>query len=164
MSPRREYALALGLLALGAFLLLVALTKSWTIDTVALLEGVTPSRSRTVSGASVAPAAAAAAWIALAGIAGLVATRSWGRTLVGLVLVLAAVAGILSALRAWTAPWAPVAIVGLVCPLVAGLLAIIHGRRWPVLGSRYERQAEPRQEADERATWDALDRGEDPTA
>lgn len=164
MSARREYALTLALLALGSFLLLIALSKSWTVESVALLDGVTPSRDRAMSGATVVPAATAAAWISFAGIAGVIATRSWGRILVGVVLVLASVAGVLAVVGAWTPPWAPIALVGLIATGVAGILAIAHGGRWPALGSRYERAAPAPDAADERATWDALDRGEDPTA
>ena len=163
MSSRREYALALALLALGAFLLLIALSKSWSVADAALLDGVTPSRARAVSGASVAPAAAAAAWIAFAGIAGVIATRAWGRVLVGVVLLLSAAAGAVSVVDAWTTPWAPIALAGLAAAGAAGLLAVVHGRRWPALGTRYERTPAVDGAADERAVWDALDRGEDPT-
>ncbi len=68
--------------------------------------------------------------------------------------------------------------------LAVGLLTILRGRRWPVMGSRYERRtrpvearsesdppvadpaatADPSQPVSEAAIWTALDRGEDPTA
>lgn len=160
----RGLAIAISLLAVGSFLLLIALSKAWTVAPAALLDGVTPSRERAVSGATVAPAATAAAWIGFAGIAGLIATRSWGRIIVGAIVALSAVAGIVSAAGEWTTPWAPIAVAGLIATGSAGVLAMARGSRWPGLGSRYERSTPQVQGADERATWDALDRGEDPTA
>lgn len=57
--------------------------------------------------------------------------------------------------------------------LAAGLLAAVRGPSWPAMGARYERpdragepgsRAEPSEEApNARETWDALDRGHDPT-
>lgn len=156
--------MAIVLLTVGSFLLLIALSKSWAVAPTALLDGVTPSRERVMSGAAVAPAATAAAWIGFAGIAGIIATRSWGRIVVGVIVAVAALAGIVSAIAAWTMPWAPIAVAGLALTGSAGVLTVLRGARWPGLGSRYERSAPQAQGADDRATWDALDRGEDPTA
>ncbi|MFP5371249.1 MAG: TIGR02234 family membrane protein, partial [Actinomycetes bacterium] len=56
---------------------------------------------------------------------------------------------------------------------LAGLLVVVRGRRWPAMGERYERRATPggtatvRPRTDEdraQLAWQALDRGEDPTA
>ncbi len=50
--------------------------------------------------------------------------------------------------------------------LLAGLLTLVRGRSWAGLGARYEAPAaRPVVEAPtDKGTWDALDRGEDPTA
>ncbi|WP_344096598.1 TIGR02234 family membrane protein [Streptomyces stramineus] len=69
---------------------------------------------------------------------------------------------------AW--PW--VALAGGVLILIAGLLALRHGRHWPAMSSRYERDGTPRPRRARAAApdpdrpeelWKALDRGEDPT-
>jgi uncharacterized membrane protein (TIGR02234 family) len=66
-------------------------------------------------------------------------------------------------------PWVWVALAGAVLVVLAGLLVVVRGRRWPGLSSRYERPApeavivaaEP---VTDKGVWDALDRGDDPTA
>jgi uncharacterized membrane protein (TIGR02234 family) len=53
--------------------------------------------------------------------------------------------------------------------VAGGLLTIGRGRGWPAMGARYERRAPPAPTGtgdaarDGMATWDAIDRGEDPT-
>lgn len=69
---------------------------------------------------------------------------------------------------AW--PW--VALVGSLLLVAAGLLAVRYGRGWPAMGSRYEAPTRktPARNPATGATgtpsdlWQALDRGEDPTA
>lgn len=166
MNPRRIFGFTLLLLGLGAFALLISLSKEWAVEPAALLEGVTPSRAQSISGTTAAPAAAAAAWIGFAAIAGVIATRSWGRIIVGVIVTLAALAGGYAVLGAWAGAWSVVAMLGLVALLVAGLSAVVWGRGWPQLGRRYERKAaEPGVEVAPTplSDWEALDRGEDPT-
>ena len=48
----------------------------------------------------------------------------------------------------------------------AGALTVLRGRSWPGLGQRYDAPAPrpvPEGPPTERALWEALDRGEDPT-
>ncbi|MGA8116137.1 MAG: Trp biosynthesis-associated membrane protein, partial [Actinocatenispora sp.] len=56
---------------------------------------------------------------------------------------------------------------GLVIAAVGGL-TLRSGRRWPTMGSRYERgiaaPARVTAEDDPSTVWDALDSGDDPTA
>jgi uncharacterized membrane protein (TIGR02234 family) len=78
------------------------------------------------------------------------------------------------------AGWPALALVAGVLGVLAGLLIVLRGRRWPGMGRRYERTrtagqpaagpdapARPaRPETDEdrhQAAWKALDRGDDPT-
>lgn len=78
-----------------------------------------------------------------------------------------------SAADVTTSPgWAvAVAVAGLLVA-AAGALVTVHGPGWPSMGARYERTgSRPRREPaarkpaeGNRATWDALDRGDDPTA
>ena len=75
-----------------------------------------------------------------------------------------------------SAGWPVVAVAAGVLGLAAGLLVILRGRQWPAMGRRYERpgddgaaapRAAARPRTDEeraQAAWQALDRGEDPTA
>jgi uncharacterized membrane protein (TIGR02234 family) len=68
--------------------------------------------------------------------------------------------------------WPLVAVAAGVVGVAAASLVVLRGRRWPAMGRRYERQgddgaAPPRPRTDEeraQAAWQALDRGEDPTA
>ena len=64
-----------------------------------------------------------------------------------------------------TVPWRPVAVVGALVILAAGLLVAWRGSGWPVMSSRYTRPAEPgrRTPADSASLWEALSRGNDPT-
>ena len=71
---------------------------------------------------------------------------------------------------AW--PWATAA--GGLLLTLAGLLTVVRGPSWPALGQRYEAPATPAPTAPasqeptgpltEKGLWEALDRGEDPTA
>lgn len=58
------------------------------------------------------------------------------------------------------------AVVGGALLLLVGGLAAVRGHRWPAMGSRYERPESSEQAATsgDRRLWEALDRGEDPTA
>lgn len=65
--------------------------------------------------------------------------------------------------------WLAVCVVGGLVLLAAGALTVVRGPRWAALSRRYDAPAattapEPSAEAGERAVWEALDRGEDPTA
>ncbi|SDU75609.1 TIGR02234 family membrane protein [Jiangella alkaliphila] len=70
--------------------------------------------------------------------------------------------------------WAVAVVLAGLLVTVAGLLVAVRGPSWPSMGARYERSggrgrrpaAEPAKKPAEgnRATWDALDRGDDPTS
>ena len=71
----------------------------------------------------------------------------------------------LQTLVAHTAPvW--VCLVGALLVVVGGALTAVRGRRWAGLGSSYEPPGAPPSSAPptDKAVWDALDRGDDPTA
>ena len=63
-----------------------------------------------------------------------------------------------------TAWWLPAALGGALVAL-GGLLALLHGSRWPVMGRRYDRDRTATGGPDGRSesAWDLLDRGVDPT-
>jgi len=62
-------------------------------------------------------------------------------------------------------PWRPLAAVGGLAVLAAGIVVAWRGSRWPVMSSRYGRtgRAEPRPVADSATLWESLSRGVDPT-
>jgi uncharacterized membrane protein (TIGR02234 family) len=66
--------------------------------------------------------------------------------------------------------WPFVTAAGGLLLLAAGLLTVAAGRSWPALGQRYEAPAAeaapqaPSEQLTEKGLWEALDRGEDPTA
>jgi hypothetical protein len=177
----RGLAIAFVLCAAGAGLALWAVTQPWG---VALVHRVTPLPpvSQTILGREAAPISTALALVALAGALALLALKRIGRTILGVLLALCglgilidAVAGLTgSALRpasssatVTVAPmWAVLAIGGGVLVLVGGLWIALRAGTW-TSSARYELPtAKPRVTAGvatDAETWDALDRGEDPT-
>lgn len=92
--------------------------------------------------------------VALAGIVGIVATRTWGRVAVGIALVLAGAAAAVTT--------RVLAVGGGAILCATGVLVALRGPRWSALGARYDAPSErPVTDTD---LWDALDRGDDPTA
>ncbi len=185
MTARREYGIAMvGLLA-GAGLLLLAYGLTWATAEVPILAGVDDSvQMRDFSGRDLFPAAAVAGWVGLAAVAGIVATRSWGRVGVAVLATLAGVAGAaggvifgfmprmvvddaVSALQGAetyvmsspTQAWIVAVVCGLIVAIAGGWTAI-RGRRWPSLGSRYDRAPAA---ASRPSDWEAQDLGQDPT-
>ncbi len=75
-----------------------------------------------------------------------------------------ALAGVAAALVAvGTTPTRGTALAGAVLVGLGGLLVALRARRWPQPRGRYEARP-PRSTGTPRDAWDALDRGEDPTA
>jgi uncharacterized membrane protein (TIGR02234 family) len=62
-------------------------------------------------------------------------------------------------------PWRPLAAVGGLAVLVAGILVTWRGPRWPAMSSRYSRtgRGSPQPVADTATLWESLSRGVDPT-
>lgn len=190
----RVYIGALVALALGALAILVGYGATWAVVTAPLMAGDgAPTSIVELTGRELAPLGAAMGWVALAGIAGLLATSRWGRRVVGALLVVAGgVAGVTAFTFALTdvaagggafveaalgarglgsatqvtitAWWIP-GLLGGLAVLVVGMLALLLGGRLPTLSRRYDRSAGAGSRATGQvAMWDALDRGEDPTA
>jgi uncharacterized membrane protein (TIGR02234 family) len=185
----RSYRAALALLAVGAVLLLVGFGRTWV--TAVVRDAGLPTVTVELTGRDLAPAGAAMAVVALAGLAALVATRRVGRMLTGLVLALAGLIAVGSALRygAWsgstmalvadragvaasdattsttTTLWWVVAAVGGALVLTAGALSLVASSTWTTLGGRYERRSstQPAPKAAAASAWDQLDAGLDPT-
>ncbi len=175
VAGRRAYATSLLLLAGGGALLLVAYGLTWATADVPLIDGAVDTlRARQYAGRDLLPAAAMSGWIALAAVAGIVATRSWGRQAIGLVALVAGLVGALGGMAFAMDPgrfadeaasievgpgWLVAVVAGLVVTF-AGAMTVIRGRQWPTMGVRYERRPRTAQVTSD---WEALDLGQDPT-
>jgi uncharacterized membrane protein (TIGR02234 family) len=191
MNARRELLTAVVLAAAGATLALVAAGRPWAH--AAVVEGplrftVSPS------GRAVAPPLAALAIAGLAGSVAVLAARRFGRLLTGAVLLLAgtgmAVSSLYAAATLETAvrpeagravgqreaapssvdatAWPALAALGGLLTAGSGALTLVRGRRWPGMSERYEPSSPARGPGEPArgpgGMWDALDRGDDPTA
>lgn len=192
MNQKRQVALVvLGCLA-GAGLALFAATRTWVVEVVARPAPLPPHRTPH-SGAQLLAWLPALAVAALAGSGALLATRRAGRTVIGVLLAVSglgvAIGGGygLVAVDGVSPAWPALCVLGGLVVAAAGALAVSRGRSWTGLGSRYDRpqrthhRPSPRQEPvsglgpplppesgsprmSGKDLWDALDRGEDPTA
>ncbi|MER6430573.1 TIGR02234 family membrane protein [Streptomyces sp900105245] len=191
-SGRRSLAAALLFGALGAAVTLLATRQRGGEGTATVAGGAFPL---TVKGSDVTGVPAALAIVGLAALVAVFAVRRAGRLLVSALLALSG-AGIVAAALVSASDtsvldekaaqasgdtsatvaalshtgWPYVAAVGGALILLAGLLALRFGSRWPAMSGRYERGGDrPRRTArpvdPERPEeiWKALDRGEDPT-
>jgi hypothetical protein len=119
------------------------------------------------TGAAVAPSLTGVALLALAGVAGVLATGGVVRRVVGGLLAVAGTAQAVAA--AWTLGGGSVvgpllAAAGGVVLLAAGVLVVLREQRLPRFGARYAAAGDRRAARDpDRAAWEALDAGEDPT-
>jgi hypothetical protein len=141
---------ALGLVVLGAALALVGASRSTGAP-----PGV-PAAPGTTTGSG---SATALALVALAGAGAILLVRTWARVTLAAVLVAVAVGLVATGLT--PTRWAP--LVGGVLVGLGAAGVIVRARHWPQPRSRYDAPAGARAAAP-RDTWDALDRGEDPTA
>ncbi|WP_299531191.1 TIGR02234 family membrane protein [uncultured Streptomyces sp.] len=193
-ASRRSLALALLLGAAGATVVLLASGQEWASGKAAVGGGTLPL---TADGQDVTGLPAALAVVGLAALVAVFAVRGAGRYLVSALLALS---GLGAGLSAWLGAsdssaldekaadttgdtaatvaalthtaWPYVTAVGGLLLLLAGLLALRHGSRWPTMSGRYERDGTPRPRTAPKAApdpdrpedlWKALDRGEDPT-
>lgn len=217
-AGRRELTAAIAGGAVGAGLMLVLAGRPWVTVTAPRTPPL-PPLVHVISGSTAEPLLTALGIVGLAGVVALLATRSVGRVVVG---VLLAAAGILAATRAGAALGGitsaraesllsgagPVVgvpadtrvtaathqgtvvfvLIGALLLAAAGVLIVARGSRWPAMGARYDAPVEPvgpvagpedgpvdasvdspvdgeaDREVPDRQLWDALDRGDDPTA
>lgn len=196
MTAGRRFAGVLVVLALASLGVLVSYSATWVVALVPVFAGdaapSAPAREIALSGRDLAPLGAAMGWVALAAIAALLATRTWGRRVTGAVVLLAGgaagVTGIAfgltevatggggafvaaalgdpaeaTATSVTISAWWTLATLSGLAMLACGMLALVDGPAWPRLGSRYSRPDGARTAPSAASTWDALDRGEDPT-
>ncbi|NYE40247.1 putative membrane protein (TIGR02234 family) [Streptomyces fulvorobeus] len=191
---RRSLAAALLLGAAGSTVVLLASGQTWAKGEAAVGGGTLPL---TAEGQEVTGLPAALAVVALAALVAVFAVRGAGRVLVAGLLALSGLGAALSAgsggsdsaaldekaaqttgntsatIDALThTAWPYVTAAGGLLILLAGLLALRHGSRWPTMSGRYERDGSPRPRRAALTApdpdrpedlWKALDRGEDPT-
>ncbi|MDI6104530.1 Trp biosynthesis-associated membrane protein [Actinoplanes sp. NEAU-A12] len=162
----------------GAGLTAYAVTRVWAVR-VEQRPGLPDLRTEQ-TGADAQPWLIGLAVMALAGTGALLATRGLARRLLGVLLVLAGVGVVVGAILARAAldpgaaglagsAWPVACVVGGAAVAAGGALAARHGHLWAAMSSRYERRpAVPVERtttsAETREFWDALDRGDDPTA
>ncbi len=174
--------------AAGCLLVLLAAGRAWVTnarDPGGLAEMVSPT------GADLSPVLTPLALAGLAGVVAVLAAKGVGRRVIGALLALCGLAAALGAwaatgeegVRTWlrehnvlagaaSATWDTVVIwpvlagLGAALMLAGGIAAVARGGRWAGMSDRYERTPAPTapQATDDRALWDALDRGDDPTA
>ena len=183
MSGRRGLVVALAGCALAGALVLVCAGRVWGSATVTATAGA--QQHLTATGHAAEPALPALGFALLVSTGALIASRRLLRRLVGLVVVVIGGAAIgLAAtshddvVRALTrhafavqtadvhvslSAWAVLTAVGGAIGVVIGAAAVLFGNTWPALGARYETPVAKPKADTETATWDALDRGEDPT-
>ena len=179
------YAVLAGLV--GSAVALYAGTRVWSVQWVprpAPLPAVREART----GGALLPWLTALAAVGLAGTGAVLATRGPARRLVGLLLLVIGIGlalgggyGLLVLSRGGAGPfWPALTLLGGLTLAGAAAVTVLRGQRWPTMGARYERPRTVtagsagrsdagRQSGTERvdpgrAAWDALDRGEDPTA
>jgi hypothetical protein len=122
----------------------------------------------TRTGAQAAPSLTGLALLALAGVAGVLATGGFARRLVAGLLAAAAAVQVVAAsvvLGSDGIPGPMLAVAGGAVLLAGAVLAVLREPRLPRLGARYAPAGDKRAQRDpDRAAWEALDAGEDPTS
>lgn len=181
MTPPRRLAATVLLCAAGAGLAVYGVTRTWS-EIVTPRPGLSSLRE-THTGADSAPWVIGLALVALAGAGALLATRGLVRRVLGGLLAVAGLGVAAGAIAgragldvgvagSGAAVWPVACVLGGLLIVLGGLWAARSGHEWPAMGARYERGAvaapvtdpEVNQRVDTRAAWDALDRGDDPTA
>ncbi|MFI6649613.1 TIGR02234 family membrane protein [Streptomyces sp. NPDC050529] len=193
-GSRRSLAAGLLLGAAGATVVLLASGQTWAGGKAAVGGG---TLALNADGQDVTGLPAALAIVGLAALVAVFAVRGAGRLAVAGLLALSGLGAALSAYLGASdsaaldekaaqttgdtsasiealshTAWPYVTAAGGLLILLAGLLALRFGSRWPTMSGRYERDGTPRPRKAPRATpdpdrpedlWKALDRGEDPT-
>jgi uncharacterized membrane protein (TIGR02234 family) len=154
-AARRELGSAVLLVLAGAVLLLVATAGAW-VTGVQTQPPPLPSPAVQVGADEAAGPVRALGLVVLAAVPALAATRRTGRTVVGLLLVLAGAGAGAAAVRVLAGPDALVAsgvdevavtsrpllaLAGSLVTIAAGAVVTARGRRWAALSRRYEAPA-----------------------
>ncbi|MFG3440377.1 Trp biosynthesis-associated membrane protein [Nonomuraea sp. NPDC047897] len=187
----RELGLWVLATALGCALVLFATTRPWVggVRGTGPHGGAGPFATPT--GGDLGPALVPVALAGLAGVVAALAAKGVARRVIG---ALVALCGLVAGLATWLATggeatlgwlrehnvlqatgalqwdavplWPALAGLGAAIMAVGGAVAVVRGGRWAGMSDRYERDPARRRAsaADDRALWEALDRGDDPTS
>ncbi|SDO74093.1 trp region conserved hypothetical membrane protein [Klenkia soli] len=163
-DPRRELTLAILLCAAGGGLALSSGGQAWA-DVTVTRQAPLPPVAAVLTGSTLAPLVPACGLLLLSAAVALVALRGWGRTVLGVVLLVAGATVAVSGVRALVgsvdvdpgdlgtqvglgdaevavravAGWPVLALVAGVLGVLAGVLVVLRGRGWPGMGQRYQR-------------------------
>jgi uncharacterized membrane protein (TIGR02234 family) len=188
-SPGRLLGAVVVLLVAAAVVLWASSRATWVSQVV---EGLAGSRSSTADGATAEPVLVPWALLCLAAVGGLLATAGWGRRVVGTLVAVAGLWAVLRGAAGLADPASEALPVGVrpgdrplpaeavlagpllgvlggLLMLAAGLLAARYAAVLPRLGARYDAPTRGAGEAratpadPDRALWEALDEGRDPT-
>ncbi|ROT31179.1 Trp biosynthesis protein [Micromonospora sp. HM5-17] len=181
-TGRRALTYAVLLCVLGAGLAVFAATRTWAVELIPRPAPL-PARQVVSSGGDLLPWLPALALVGLAAAGAVLATRGVVRRCVGALLALVglgvaaggAYGGFAVARGEVSVGWPLLCMLGGVLAASAGVVTAVRGGTWPVMGARYERGRPDRvpeaagaggrvDAGRTAAVWDALDRGEDPTA
>jgi uncharacterized membrane protein (TIGR02234 family) len=186
MTARRSPAAAVIACALGGLVVLLASGRQWAHTTLRDTGGSARTQL-SATGHVVAPSLPALGFALLALAAAILASNRLMRRIVGVVIVFVAAATVgvgvtarsdVSAalehrevgaqglvVHASANGWWVLATVGGLIALAAGVLTVLRAEQWSGLGAKYDAPTAPAPTKDPAAlAWDALDRGEDPTA
>ena len=177
-----QYRRWLAILAVGALLMIVGFALPW-VQVSVMVAQTTQSmvKTSTMAGRELLPLSSMCAWVVLPSLAAVVATRSFGRQLIGVLIVLFSAAAGINAVRWALSPSGSIADIvrqdghvelswhgyptwllvaaGATIAAAAGVVTVLRGRTWSAMSSRYER-IKP---IASRSAWEALDHGDDPT-
>jgi LPXTG-motif cell wall-anchored protein len=169
MNGRRGLTVTTLATAVASAVVLFAATRDWDAimtHQVSPLPPMTDYRT----GSEMSPWLPALGAVGLAGAGALLATRRKLRTVVGGLLALTGI-GIIGAVietlrHRIDVGWPILTLVAAATIVVAGGVAIKRSGTWPEMGARYDRPqaGTAKAKAPQTELWDALDRGEDPTA
>jgi hypothetical protein len=156
---------ALLLLLVGSALTLLAASRTWVTRTVDHGPAL-PLETIRRTGLALEPGLRPAALVGLASVLAVVATRAWGRTAIGLIATWAGGLALGASLQHAPGVWSLASALGGLLVAVGGVLTMLRGHRWGGLSEAYRTPAARAEHAPatDKGVWDALDRGEDPTA
>jgi uncharacterized membrane protein (TIGR02234 family) len=184
MTRRTSPAMAVVGCAVGGLLILLTSGRQWAHTTLGPSSGGTGALS--VSGHQVSASIPAVAYALLALAVAVLASSGFMRRIVGMLVtfvgILAVVVAIHArgdvshalsdqehgatgiAVHASANAWWVLVLIGGVLAIAAGALTMLHSGAWSRMGEKYDAPTSAAPTKDPGAvTWDALDRGEDPT-
>jgi hypothetical protein len=169
MTGRRGLTVTVLATAIASAVVLFAASRHWDSIMTHQVSPLPPTTDHR-TGSQLSPWLPALGAVGLAGAGALLATGGRLRTVVGGLLALAGIGvigAVIEALRHGIGVgWPVLTLVAAAVVAAAGALTIRYSDTWPQMSARYERPqaGATTAKAPQTQLWDALDRGEDPTA